>query len=379
MRSAVQAAVAVGVLVSGAAAAQLRSAPPSGDNQKSTVSQQIGPVEVSVSYSSPDVHAPDGSDRRGRIWGELVPWGFADLGFGTCGANCPWRAGANENTVVRVSEDVTIEGQPLAAGSYGLFLAPGQDGWTVIFSRNSTSWGSFFYDPAEDALRVRVQARENAYREWLTYEFTEREPDHATLELQWETLAVPIRIAVPNAGELWHRSFARELRSASGFSWQGWLQASQYLVQKKVRLDDAERWARHAVSGPFVGQANYQTLANLADALAATGKAEEALTTRRQAWNHPTTSVFELHAEGRKLITQGEKDLALEVFELNARRHPDAWPVHVGLARGYAAQGDARRALEHARKALAQAPDDVNRRNLTQMVEKLERGDTAVN
>jgi hypothetical protein len=379
MRTLVLAALATGALTAGPAAAQLLHAPPSGDNQRSTVIQQIGPVEVSVTYSSPDVHAPDGSDRRGKIWGDLVPWGFADLGFGTCGAICPWRAGANENTVLGVSEDVTIEGQPLPAGSYGLFMAPGQDGWTLILSKNSTSWGSFFYDPAEDALRVRVQARENAHREWLTYEFTDRESDRATLELQWETLAVPIRIAVPNADELWYRSFARELRSAPGFSWQGWLQASQYLVQKKVHLEEAERWARHAVAGQFVGQANYQTLANLADALAAGGKAGEALATRRQAWDHPTTSVFELHAEGRKLIAQGEKDLALEVFELNARRHPDAWPVHVGLARGHAAKGDAQRALEHAKKALAQAPDDVNRRSLGEMVEKLQKGDTAVN
>lgn len=379
MRKLVSTLAAACALAAGPALAQLRDAPPSGDNQQSTVVQRIGPVEVSVRYSSPDVHAPDGTDRRGRIWGDLVPWGFADLGFGTCGANCPWRAGANENTVLSVSEAVTVEGQPLPAGSYGLFMAPGEDGWTIIISKNSTSWGSFFYDPAEDALRVRVQARENPFTEWLTYEFTDRAPDHATLELQWENLAVPIRIAVPDADELWYRSFARELRDSPGFSWRTWVQASQYLAQKKIHLAEAETWARAAVSAPFVGQANYQTLANLADVLAAAGKADEALAARRQAWEHPSSSVFELHAEGRKLIAQGEKDLALEVFQLNAQRHPDAWPVHVGLARGWAAKGDAQRALEHARKALAQAPDDVNRRSLTEMVGKLEKGDTAVN
>jgi len=379
MRIALLATVAAGALAAGPAVAQLRAAPPSGDNQRATVVQQIGPVEVTVEYSSPDVRGPDGADRRGRIWGDLVPWGFADLGFGTCGANCPWRAGANENTVFAVSEAVTVEGQPLPAGRYGLFMAPGPDGWTIIFSKNSTSWGSFFYDPAEDALRVRVQPLEHPHTEWLTYEFTQRETDHATLELRWEALAVPIRIAVPDADELWYRSFARELRDSPGFSWRSWVQASQYLVQKKIHLDEAETWARAAVSAPFVGQENYATLANLADALAAAGKADEALATRRRAWNHASTSVFELHAEGRKLLAQGEKELAFEAFQLNARRHPDAWPVHVGLARGWAAKGDAKRALEHARKALAQAPDDVNRKNLADMVARLEKGDTAVN
>lgn len=379
MRKVVSTIAAACALAAVPAAAQLREAPPSGDNPRATVVQQIGPVEVSVTYSSPDVHAPDGTDRRGKIWGGLVPWGFADLGFGTCGGNCPWRAGANENTVFEVSEAVTVEGQPLAAGRYGLFMAPGQDGWTIIFSRNSTSWGSFFYDPAEDALRVSVRTHEHPYTEWLTYEFTERRSDRATLELRWEDLAVPIRIAVPDADELWHRSFARELRDSPGFSWRSWVQASQFLAQKKIHLDDAEEWARAAVSAPFVGQENFQTLANLADVLAAAGKADESLATRRRAWNHPASSVFELHAEGRKLIAQGEEDLALEVFQLNASRYPDAWPVHVGLARGWAAKGDAARALEHARKALAQAPDEVNRRSLSEMIGKLEKGDTSVN
>ena len=378
MRRVAVALLAAG-LAAGPAVAQLRHAPPSGDNQRTRLAQQIGPVEVTVEYSSPNVHAPDGSDRRGKIWGDLVPWGFADLGFGTCGKQCPWRAGANENTVIRLSDDVEVEGQKLAAGSYGLFMAPGQEEWTVIFSKNSTSWGSFFYDPAEDALRVTVRPRKSDYREWLTYEFADRDTDHATLELAWEELAVPIRITVPDANELWYRSFARELRDSPGFSWQSWVQASQFLVDKKIHLDEAEKWARAAVAGPFFGQESYRTLSALADAQAANGKSAEALATRRQAWNHPTASVFDLHGEGRKLLAAGDKKLALEVFELNARLHPDAWPVHVGLARGYAAAGDAKRALEHARKALAQAPDDVNRKNLAGIVQRLEKGDTAIN
>ena len=76
-----------------AASAQITQ-PPSGGNQRQTVIQQIGPVKVSVDYSSPHVHSPQGADRRGKIWGDLVPWGLVNLGFGTC-KECPWRAGAN--------------------------------------------------------------------------------------------------------------------------------------------------------------------------------------------------------------------------------------------------------------------------------------------
>ena len=75
-------------LVSFAAGAQVLSVPPSGDNQKASVTQFIGLVKVTVDYSSPDVHAPDGTDRRGKIWGQLVPWGTIDDDYGTCDV-CP--------------------------------------------------------------------------------------------------------------------------------------------------------------------------------------------------------------------------------------------------------------------------------------------------
>ena len=81
-----------------------------------------------------------------------------------------------------------------------------------------------------------------------------------------------------------------------------------------------------------------------------------------------------IHQYGRQLLADKKKEEALEVFKLNAERNGDAWPTHVGLARGYAALGDNAKALEHARKALAQAPDDLNRKNLGDMVKALSEG-----
>src|SRR5580692_4864290 len=95
--------------------------PPSGNNQKASVTQFIGPVKITVDYSSPAVR-----DRRGKIWGMLVPYGFTPQGTGVS-KNVPWRAGANENTTFSASEPVIIEGKPLAAGTYGLHMIPGQD------------------------------------------------------------------------------------------------------------------------------------------------------------------------------------------------------------------------------------------------------------
>jgi hypothetical protein len=195
------------------AAAQLRSGAPSGDNQKAVVTQWIGPVEVTISYSGPDVHAPDGTDRRGKIWGELVPWGYATDAFGTCGRRCPWRAGANQSTVLRVSHDVEIGGTRLAAGSYGLFMLPGQQEWTLILSRDSTSWGHYTYTETEDALRVPMTPQTNPCHEWLTYEFTDRRPDRVTVALMWEDLALPFTIVVPDVNEIYATRIRQELRN----------------------------------------------------------------------------------------------------------------------------------------------------------------------
>src|ERR1700724_3722379 len=102
--------------------------PPSGNNQKAAVVQYIGPVRVTIDYSSPAVHGPDGKDRRGQIWGKLVPYGLTNLGFGN-GKPGPWRAGANENTVFVVSNDVVIEDKQLPGGRYGLHIITGPCEW----------------------------------------------------------------------------------------------------------------------------------------------------------------------------------------------------------------------------------------------------------
>src|SRR6267142_1460193 len=125
---------------------QSLSLPPDGNNQLAKVSQFIGLVEVGITYHSPNVHGTNGVDRKGHIWGELVHYGYIDQGFGPAKA-APWRAGANENVIIHFSHGVQIEGKDLPAGDYGLFLATKKEGpWTWIFSKNTASWGSYFYD-----------------------------------------------------------------------------------------------------------------------------------------------------------------------------------------------------------------------------------------
>jgi hypothetical protein len=363
------------VLFSGIVSAQFPglTLPYSGNNQKASTVQYLGAVRVQIDYSSPAVHGPNGQDRRGKIWGTLVPYGLTNLGFGN-GKPGPWRAGANENTVFAVSHPVTIEGKALPTGRYGLHMITGPEDWTIIFSKNSTAWGSFFYDDTQDALRVTVKPKKHDYREYLTYEFLNRKSDSATAEMQWEDLSVAWNIKVPNENQIYMTQLKKELEGVPGFTHQGYLAAAQFSLANDADLEQGLQWTEKAIQ--FQGVATMPTLSVKARILTKMGRGDEAKKIMQAALKLPTTSAAEIHQYGRTLLTAKQNAEALEVFKYNFERNGDAWPVHVGLARGYMAVGDNAKALEHAKKAAEQAPDDLNKKNLSAMVEALAAGKT---
>ncbi|MEM7353717.1 MAG: DUF2911 domain-containing protein [Acidobacteriota bacterium] len=359
------------------AQAQGITTPPGGDNQRSVITQYMGMVSVTIDYNSPDVHSPTGEDRTGKIWGGLVPYGMTNLGFGPC-KECPWRAGANENTTFTVSHDVEVEGKSLAAGTYGLHLVAGEEEWTVIFSNNSTAWGSFFYDPAEDALRVNVKSEPAEYREWLTFDFADKQLASTTAAMHWEKLRVPFVVTVPNLTDLYVEKITQELQSSPGFTSQNWAAAANFVLQRDTEnkhLDKALEWADQAINAPFgIGQKNFQNLAVKAQVLVKLGRGNEAQAVMAEAMADPTATPFQIHGYGRALVGQGLAQQALTVFQKNAERFPDTWPVNLGLARGYSAVGEYGKALEHAKKALANAPAPPNRANVEGLIKTLEEG-----
>src|SRR5947209_9647373 len=144
-------------------------------SQRSITTQQIGLTNITLNYCRPLA--------AGRtLFGKEIAYGKA------------WRAGANENTTFSVSDDVSVEGKPLPAGTYGLHMIPGENEWTVIFSKNSPSWGSFSYDKAEDALRVTVKPQPAAFHEALTFDFDDVKPNSTTVTLRWDKVAVPFKV-----------------------------------------------------------------------------------------------------------------------------------------------------------------------------------------
>lgn len=160
---------------------------------KATVTQRLGvDTDITIEYSRPGV--------KGRkIWGELVPYGMAPGNQYSNDKPFPWRAGANENTTIDLTQDLLIEGQKLAAGKYGIHMIPSEKDWIIIFSKNSSAWGSYSYNPEEDALRVTVMPLQANHQEWLAFGFEDLAGTSAVAYLHWEKLKVPFKIKL--AGE----------------------------------------------------------------------------------------------------------------------------------------------------------------------------------
>jgi hypothetical protein len=338
--------------------AQGITTPPSGDNQKAEVSQWIGPVKVTITYNSPDVHGPNGEDRTGKIWGGPAHYGYIDQGYGTSKA-APWRAGSNENTTISFSHDVMIGGKPVKAGTYGLFLVVESDKpWTWILSSDANSWGSYFYNPELDVVRVEAKPQDCEYTEWLTYSFDNRTSNTATAYLQWEKKRAGFAIDVPNVNDLYVETILKELRgTTAGFQYEPHINAALFTVSSKSNLEQGLKWADLAISDPFFGQENYNSLFVKAQVLTAMNRAAEADAVMDKAIKHPTATVQLIHQYGRTLLQAGRTQKALEVFQYNAKSHPeDKFTPHVGLARAYTALGDKKNAIKYWELAIKNVP-----------------------
>ncbi|MDX1940222.1 MAG: DUF2911 domain-containing protein [Saprospiraceae bacterium] len=195
---------------------------------KAAVMQTIGLTDIKVVYHRPAV--------KGRqVWGNMVPY------------NAVWRAGANDNTVISFSTDVKIEGKELKAGTYGLHMLPKENECEVIFSNNSTAWGSFSYNQAEDALRVTIQPQKTTqFYEWLAYEFEDPSANSTICALKWENKAFPFKIEA-NTPEIVAASLRAQLQNKAGFNWIGFNEAANYCLNNNVNLQEALTWATQSV------------------------------------------------------------------------------------------------------------------------------------
>src|SRR5688572_8867270 len=146
-------------------------------SQQASVMQALGPTRVEVRYSRPVA--------RGReLFGALVPWGR------------PWTPGADTATSITFNNPVRVNGQPLAAGSYSIWMIPGDTRWTIIFSSAHPVF-HLPYPTGSDVLRVESTARPGPHMELLTFYFPDVDGLAGELVMHWGTTVVPLRIEPP--------------------------------------------------------------------------------------------------------------------------------------------------------------------------------------
>ena len=315
-------------------------------SQHAQVTQRIGITDITVNYHRPLV--------KGRqIWGKVVPYGEV------------WRAGANENTTISFSDPVTIEDQPLDKGVYGLHMIPGETQWIVIFSKNSTAWGSFTYKQEEDALRVTVKPQAAEFHDALAYDFDDVKPDSTVVTMRWDKVAVPFKVAV-KVNDIVAASIHQQLHGLSGYYyWESWDDAASYFLANKIDLDEALKDEDQSLQI----EEHYDNLMNKSKILEAMGRKQDADVFHAKALDKG--SALQLYFYGRQLQGEKKREAAFSIFRANAKKFPDHWTSHVGLARVYSGQGDFDNAVKEMQLALTSAPDD-RRANLQNYVKRLQ-------
>ena len=316
-------------------------------SQAAEVKQRIALTDMTVNYHRPLVNGR-------KIWGALVPYGKV------------WRAGANENTTIEFSDDVSVEGKPLAKGLYGLHMIPNADSCTVIFSKTNTAWGSYSYDQKDDALRVDVKPRSLAEnKEALEFDFEDLKPNSTAVTLKWEKVGIPFTVTV-NDADTTLKNIQAQMKGAGQFAWQAPDQAAQFCLTKKINLDEALRWANLSIQN----EERFENLSTKADILKALNKQDEAKTT----WNKALEigKAPDLYTYARQQQNQKKAAEAMEIFKEVAKRFPNGVFGYLAQARIKSAAGDYAAALSDAKQAQTAAPSEGQKQAIQGLIDRLQ-------
>jgi hypothetical protein len=316
-------------------------------SQAAEVKQRIALTDITVNYHRPLVNGR-------KIWGGLVPYGKV------------WRAGANENTTIEFSDDVSVEGKPLAKGLYGLHMIPNADSSTVIFSKTNTGWGSYSYDQKDDALRVDVKPRPLAEsKEALEFEFEDLKPNSTAVTLKWEKLGIPFTVSVNDTDQTL-QNIRAQMKGAGQFAWQAPDQAAQFCLTKKIDLDEALRWADLSIQN----EEWFENLSTKADILKALNRPDEAKT----AWNKALekSAAPQLYTYGRQLQNQKKGAEAIDIFKEVAKRFPNGVYGDLAQARIKSSTGDFPGALNDAKQAQSAAPSEGQKQAIQGLIDRLQ-------
>lgn len=196
--------------------------PPASSSQ--TITQGLGITTATLTYQRPNMNGR-------KIFDGLVPLGEV------------WRTGANNIPVLTTEGPLTIAGNELPAGTYGLLTIPENDAWTVIISTNAKQWGAYTYSPDEDLFRFKVRTtRTSTPVETFTMNFSDVTTTSANLNLSWENTHIQFAIEFDQDAEIM-ASIAEGMKSSGN---KPYFQAAQYYFRNGKDINQAVEWINEA-------------------------------------------------------------------------------------------------------------------------------------
>ena len=210
---------------------------PQNQNFPSKAGRRVGVTDIDIKWNAPGVKG-----REGKIWGTPVAYyGYSVLGFGS-NVESPWRAGADECTTIAFSTDVTINGKALSTGNYAFFIAVYPDSCVLIFNKNVTAWGSYFYDKSMDVMRVTTIQKKNQspIQERLTYNFDNQTESSVEVALLWENWKIPFTVAV-DAQKTTLTNIKAQMSGELGFDPPSLTAAATWCLQNNVNLPEVTK------------------------------------------------------------------------------------------------------------------------------------------
>jgi Protein of unknown function (DUF2911) len=324
-----------------------------------SVSQTVGISIISVHYSRPSI--------RGReVWGGLVPYGW-DKNGSAIGLESPWRAGANENTILHLSHNAKVEGTTVPAGDYGLtFIINKDNTGEVILSKDYKSWGSFWYNPKQDQMRAKITIRDVPVSvEKLYYSFDSVSRTWAELDLNWAKKQFPVKIefavdeiVMENAREL--------LNGQTAFFPQNLNAAANYSLAHNVDTTLGMQWVSRTLTG---NPQNYTALTIKAGFLKNAG--DSVGSAKLLKASEPFANDAELNAYGYQLLAEKKYAEAIDALKLNTVKHPENPNTWDSLGEAYALSGDKKNAIANFKKSLSLNPAPAVRANSEKYLKQL--------
>ena len=323
--------------------------------------QKLGVTEITINYSSPALNGRD-------VWNSnhIIPHN---------GTPIPWRAGANMNTTISFSTDVTIDGNELKAGTYGFHIIPTDETFTLLFAHNNNQWGSYYLDIEKDVtLKVDVESTTCTNSKQLDYEFLERTENSVVIGLEWGEKRIPFTVSV-DLNKTVVESFRSELRGINTYHWQAWNDAANWCLNHNTNLEEALVWVNRSIDGGFYGFAANKNITNISTKikiLNKLGRTREVNQTIADA-KEMIVDNRDAYAFGKFLLQIGSYQDSKDYSNLSLKKFPDSWSILLNRGVANYFLNNPKAAVKDVKKVIKSAPKQfINR--LNEVINEFESG-----